>query len=85
MPLQRGAGRTETGSWRKNSSPRCCGHRAFDGEKLAEGIVDWVEMETPSDRPDLIDRMFDRVESAFDGLPVEIRRLRRATAAAARW
>ncbi|MEP1514487.1 MAG: hypothetical protein ABJK32_00310, partial [Nitratireductor sp.] len=49
--------------------------QAFDGEKLAEGIVDWVEMETPSDRPDLIDRMLDRVESAFDGLPVEIRRL----------
>lgn len=49
--------------------------QAFDGEKMAEGIVDWVGMETPSDRPDLIDRILDRVEGTFDGLPVEIQRL----------
>ncbi|KPQ06784.1 MAG: glutamate carboxypeptidase [Rhodobacteraceae bacterium HLUCCA12] len=47
----------------------------FDTDALAAGIVRWVEMETPSDRPDLIDRLLDDVEASFDGLPVSLRRI----------
>ena len=48
---------------------------AIDPSPLVAGIVEWVEMETPSDRPDLIDRLLDHVERAFEGLPVERRRI----------
>lgn len=51
------------------------GADAFDGEELARGIAGWVEMETPSDRPDLIDRLLDHVEESFAGLPVDMRRI----------
>ncbi|WP_157014678.1 M20 family metallopeptidase [Mesorhizobium xinjiangense] len=47
----------------------------IDTEALVEGIVRWVEMETPSDRPDLIDLLLDHVENSFYGLPVEMRRI----------
>lgn len=47
----------------------------FDAEELLAGIVSWVEMETPSERPDLIDRLLDHVEARFTGLPVSMRRI----------
>lgn len=43
----------------------------FNAEALAAGIVSWVEMETPSDRPDLIDVLLDHVEASFEDLSVE--------------
>ncbi|MBW3097472.1 M20 family metallopeptidase [Pseudohoeflea coraliihabitans] len=48
---------------------------AIDAAPLLRGIVDWVEMETPSDRPDLIDVLLDSVEASFEGLPVQRRRV----------
>lgn len=42
----------------------------FDAEALIGGITEWVEMETPSERPDLIDRLLNHVEAAFERLPV---------------
>ena len=51
------------------------GVQDFDAEELLAGVVEWVELETPSERPDLIDRLLDRVEAQFRGLPVSIRRI----------
>ncbi|MCO5093141.1 M20 family metallopeptidase [Bosea sp. (in: a-proteobacteria)] len=48
---------------------------AFDAETLLAEIVTWVEYETPSDRPDLIDRLLDHVEALFTDLPVDRKRL----------
>lgn len=48
---------------------------AFDAEALLDEILRWVEFETPSDRPDLIDRLLDHVQDLFAGLPVEATRL----------
>lgn len=48
---------------------------AFDAEELARGIVSWVELETPSERNDLIDLLLDKVEADFEGLPVTRRRI----------
>ncbi|WEX09799.1 M20 family metallopeptidase [Chelativorans sp. AA-79] len=47
----------------------------IDTEAFLAGIVRWVEMETPSDRPDLIDLLLEHVEQSFSGLPVEMRRV----------
>lgn len=47
----------------------------IDEAVLIDGIVDWVEMETPSDRPDLIERLLDHVEAGFVGIGVERTRL----------
>lgn len=47
----------------------------IDTEALVAGIIRWVEMETPSDRPDLIDRLLDAIEADFRGLPVRLRRV----------
>lgn len=47
----------------------------IDSAPLLQGIINWVEMETPSDRPDLIDVFFDHVEAQFAGLPVEVQRI----------
>jgi glutamate carboxypeptidase len=43
---------------------------AIDTASLVDGIRAWVEIETPSERPDLIDRLLDRVEAEFEDLPV---------------
>lgn len=48
----------------------------IDTASLRQGVIDWVELETPSERPDLIDRLLDHVEAAFAGLPVGMRRIR---------
>lgn len=47
----------------------------MDEDSLVAGIIRWVEMETPSDRPDLIDKLLDAVEADFAGLPVTMRRV----------
>lgn len=47
----------------------------IDVASLCNGIVDWVEMETPTNRPDLIEKLLDHVETGFVGLPVDIRRI----------
>jgi len=41
---------------------------------LLQGIIDWVEMETPPERPDMIDLLLDHAQKGFEGLPVSIRR-----------
>lgn len=43
----------------------------FDSTAIRDEIIGWVELETPSDRPDLIDRLLDRVERLVHDLPVE--------------
>ena len=43
----------------------------IDPAPLIAGIRDWVAIETPSERPDLTDRLLDLVEAGFEGLPVE--------------
>jgi glutamate carboxypeptidase len=48
----------------------------FNAEELLAGVVEWVNLETPSERPDLIDRLLDTVEAKFKNLPVSIRRIR---------
>lgn len=47
----------------------------IDPTPLLQGIIDWVEMETPSERPDLIDVFLDQVEARFAGLPVAVQRI----------
>lgn len=47
----------------------------IDPDPLIAGILAWVEVETPSDRPDRIDALLDLVEADFAGLPVERTRL----------
>lgn len=47
----------------------------MDADALVAGIIRWVEMETPSDRPDLIERLLDTVEADFRGLPVKMQRV----------
>lgn len=42
----------------------------MDAEALLSGIIDWVEFETPPERPDMIDLFLDYVEKSFAGLPV---------------
>jgi glutamate carboxypeptidase len=41
---------------------------------LLQGIIDWVEMETPPERPDMIDLLLDHAQKEFERLPVSIRR-----------
>lgn len=44
---------------------------AFDATGIRDEIIRWVEFETPTDRPDLIDHLLDHVEELFRDLPVE--------------
>jgi glutamate carboxypeptidase len=46
----------------------------IDTAPLIKGLTRWVEFETPSERPDLIDLLLDHVEAEFKGLPVHILR-----------
>jgi glutamate carboxypeptidase len=48
---------------------------SFDSTGILDEIVRWVELETPSDRLDLIDRFLDHVERLVDALPVERTRI----------
>lgn len=47
----------------------------IDDAAILAGIVEWVRMETSSDRPDLIEKFLDHVQASFEGLPVGIRRV----------
>lgn len=47
----------------------------FDTEALLAEILAWVGLETPSERPDLINLLLDHVEGLFDGLPVSRERI----------
>lgn len=40
----------------------------IDAEELLEGILDWVAVETPSDHPDAVNRLADKVQAAWDGV-----------------
>jgi glutamate carboxypeptidase len=46
----------------------------IDTAPLIAGLTRWVEFETPSERPDLVDLLLDHVEASFDGLPVRRKR-----------
>lgn len=46
----------------------------IDTVPLIAGLTRWVEFETPSERPDLIDLLLDDVEFTFDDLPVRRKR-----------
>lgn len=46
----------------------------IDTAPLIAELTRWVEFETPSERPDLIDQLLDHVEAQFEGLPVQRRR-----------
>ncbi len=45
-----------------------------DAAPLLQGIIDWVEMETPPERPDMIDLLLDHAQKGFAGMPVSARR-----------
>lgn len=47
---------------------------AIDAEEILGGILRWVEIETPSDRPDQIDRLLNYVEEDLRDLAVEAER-----------
>lgn len=47
----------------------------IDAGPLVQGIIDWVELETPSERPDMIDVLLDHIEAQFAGLAVAVRRI----------
>ena len=47
----------------------------FDSTGILDEMMRWVELETPSDRADLIDQLLDHVESLFHDLPVERTRI----------
>ena len=44
----------------------------IDTAPLIAGLTRWVEFETPSERPDLIDLLLDDVQAGFNGLPVRL-------------
>jgi glutamate carboxypeptidase len=44
-------------------------------DKVLEGILRWVEIETPSRRPDQIGRLVDLILEDLDGLPVAFERV----------
>lgn len=47
----------------------------IDAQAVLDGILSWVEIETPSHRPDQIGRLLDLAEAAVAGLPVARRRI----------
>lgn len=48
---------------------------AVDTGALLDELGRWVNMETPSERPDLVNRLTDHIESRLDGLPVTRERI----------
>jgi len=47
----------------------------FDPETLLSGILDWVRTESPSYDTGAVNRMLDKVEAAFAGLPAKVERI----------
>jgi glutamate carboxypeptidase len=48
---------------------------AFDGDDILAGIRRWVEIETPTERPDQVNRLASLVVEGYAGLPVTIDRI----------
>lgn len=49
--------------------------RPFDTDAILDGIRRWVEIETPTDAPDRVNRLADVVADGYRGLPVAIERI----------
>jgi glutamate carboxypeptidase len=47
----------------------------FDSEDILAGIRRWVEIETPTERPDQINRLVSLVAEGYAGLPVTLERI----------
>jgi glutamate carboxypeptidase len=48
---------------------------AFDQDEILAGIRRWVEIETPTERPDQVNRLMSLVVEGYAGLPVTIDRI----------
>ena len=48
---------------------------AFDAEKIAQGIVKWAEIESPTHHVDGVNRMMDMAAQELAGLGGEVERL----------
>jgi glutamate carboxypeptidase len=48
---------------------------SFDPRDILAGIRCWVEIETPTERPDQVNRLTDRVVEGYAGMPVTIDRI----------
>jgi glutamate carboxypeptidase len=51
------------------------GSNPFDSDDILAGIRRWVEVETPTERPDQINRLASMVVEEYAGLPVTIDRI----------
>ena len=47
----------------------------FDSETILDGIRRWVEIETPTEAPDQVNRLADIVADGYRGLPATVERL----------
>ena len=47
----------------------------LDAEEILEGILEWVNIESPSDDPAAVNRMVDRVEQDLHGIGARIERI----------
>jgi glutamate carboxypeptidase len=47
----------------------------FDPDKILAGIRRWVEIETPTERPDQVNRLVSGVAEGYAGLPVTVDRV----------
>ena len=48
---------------------------AFDSAKILEGIRRWVEIETPTDVPEQVNKLADLVVEGYRGLPATVERI----------
>jgi glutamate carboxypeptidase len=48
---------------------------AFDSNAILEGIRRWVEIETPTEAPEQINRLMSMVADAYSGLPATVERI----------
>ena len=51
------------------------GPDAFDTGALLAGLRRWVEIETPSDAPEAVNRLLDMVQADLAGLPLAAERI----------
>ena len=47
----------------------------FDSAKILEGIRPWVEIETPTDVPEQVNKLADLVVEGYRGLPATVERI----------
>ena len=55
----------------------------FDSTPILDGIRRWVEIETPTEAPEQVNKLADLVADGYRDLPATVERDRRALAAAA--